>query len=253
MNRFLVAALTLWAAPAFAQVPNLPPNTVLGRTGISAGPAQAIPLTTLQSLLTLTTPLPSGQILIGSAANLSTPQAISGDCTIIPAGVITCPKPAVNLAAGNVNGGVVNILPGGNGGTNNAFFQVSGPATSLKTFTFPNSSQTIAALDLADQTLTGGANVTALAQSTGNVSVDCGARPIQTITNGGAFTVTAPSSDGFCLLKITNNASAGALTFSGFQVGSNTGDTLDTTNAHKFVISIIRAGGDSTYSVKAYQ
>jgi hypothetical protein len=38
---------------------------------------------------------------------------------------------------------VAGILPGANGGTNNAFFQVSGPATSLKTYTLPNASANI--------------------------------------------------------------------------------------------------------------
>lgn len=44
---------------------------------------------------------------------------------------------------GNVSLGVTGTLAGGNGGTNNAFFQVSGPASSLKTYTFPNSNATI--------------------------------------------------------------------------------------------------------------
>ncbi len=35
------------------------------------------------------------------------------------------------------------ILPGANGGTANGFFAVTGPATSLKTFTFPNASATV--------------------------------------------------------------------------------------------------------------
>jgi hypothetical protein len=39
--------------------------------------------------------------------------------------------------------GVTGILPGANGGTGNGFFAVSGPATSLKTFTLPNASATI--------------------------------------------------------------------------------------------------------------
>jgi hypothetical protein len=38
---------------------------------------------------------------------------------------------------------VSGILPGANGGTNNAFFEVTGPATALKTFTFPNASATV--------------------------------------------------------------------------------------------------------------
>jgi len=44
-------------------------------------------------------------------------------------------------------------LTGAKGGTNNAFMQFTGPATSLKTFTLPNASDTIATL-AATQTLT---------------------------------------------------------------------------------------------------
>lgn len=48
---------------------------------------------------------------------------------------------------------VTGTLPAGNGGTGNAFFAVSGPASSTKTFTFPNASSTIAVLGTA-QTFT---------------------------------------------------------------------------------------------------
>lgn len=38
---------------------------------------------------------------------------------------------------------VTGILPGANGGTGNGFFAVAGPATALKTFTFPNASANV--------------------------------------------------------------------------------------------------------------
>jgi len=38
---------------------------------------------------------------------------------------------------------VTGILPGANGGTGNGFWAATGPATSLKTFTFPNASATV--------------------------------------------------------------------------------------------------------------
>ena len=144
------------------------------------------------------------------------------------------------LQLGNATSGLIRLQP------------VTG-ALGTPTILLPAASTTLAALSIEDQTLAGGVNVTAKSLSTGSIAADCGARPIQTITNGGAYTITAPSSDGYCLLKVTNNGSAGATTFTGFSVGSNTGDALDTTNGHKFIISIITAGGDSTYSVKALQ
>ena len=104
-----------------------------------------------------------------------------------------------------------------------------------------------------DQTISGGANVTALSLTAGNIAVDCGARPLQYISNTGAFTITAPANDGSCYLDIVNGTGAGAVTFSGFTTGSNTGDSLDTTSGHKFRVAVSRINGVSTYIVKALQ
>lgn len=111
----------------------------------------------------------------------------------------------------------------------------------------------LASLTAANQTISGGAVVTTLANSTGSLTVNCGARPVQSITNNGAYTITAPSSDGSCMLMVTNGASAGATTFTGFSVGSNTGDSLTTTNTNKFTVFFWRAGGTSGYRVAAHQ
>ena len=132
-------------------------------------------------------------------------------------------------------------------------FTSSNAGASNYTVTVPAYSLTLAALDVADQTLSGGANVTSQSQSTGSIAVDCGSRPLQYITNGGAYTITAPSSDGSCMLLVTNNGSAGATTFTGFTVGSSTGDALTTTNTSKFVITIVRINSVSTYLIKALQ
>tara|TARA_R110000868_G_scaffold102701_6_gene283023 strand:+ start:668 stop:1903 length:1236 start_codon:yes stop_codon:yes gene_type:complete len=125
--------------------------------------------------------------------------------------------------------------------------------TDSTTMTFPSVSATVAALNIEDQTLSGGANVTSKSLTTGSISVDCGDRPIQYITNNGAYTITAPSSDGSCFLFVTNGASAAATTFSGFTVGTNTGDALTTTNTNKFTIMVWRANGTSGYMIFAHQ
>jgi len=76
----------------------------------------------------------------------------------------------------------------------------------------------------------------------------------QFYTNNGAHTLAVPGSDTAIDILITNGASAGTISFSGsYAVSSNTGDTLDTTNGHKFIISIRRINGTSTYTVKALQ
>jgi hypothetical protein len=58
------------------------------------------------------------------------------------------PLPVASGGTGSASGvnlatGVTGILPVANGGTNNAFFTVSGPASSAKTYTFPNESMSV--------------------------------------------------------------------------------------------------------------
>lgn len=59
----------------------------------------------------------------------------------------------ITRALVNLTTHVTGILPVANGGTNNAFFTVSGPASSAKTYTFPNANTTIAGV-ATTQTLT---------------------------------------------------------------------------------------------------
>lgn len=76
----------------------------------------------------------------------------------------------------------------------------------------------------------------------------------QYLTNNVAgFTLAAPGSDCAIDLLITNGASAGTITFSGYTVGSSTGSALTTTNAHKFIVSIRRINSVATYSIYALQ
>ena len=72
-------------------------------------------------------------------------------------------------------------------------------------------------------------------------------------TNNAAFTLTAPTSDSAIDILITNGATAGAITFSGFTVGASPGSTYATTNALKFILSIRRINAISTYSWYALQ
>jgi hypothetical protein len=110
--------------------------------------------------------------------------------------------------------------------------------------------------NFTDQLLTGGANVVSVnlgTFSTGTQTIDCGKGPLQFFTNGGAFTLGAPSTDGSCIVASGNSGSAGTISFSGFSVGANTGDALDNSNGHNFMINIVRISGVSTYTIKALQ
>jgi hypothetical protein len=109
-------------------------------------------------------------------------------------------------------------------------------------------------LTAADQNLSGGANVTSLGLATGSVTIDCGARPLQWIANTGAWTLNAPVNDGSCMLQIENGAGAAVPATSGFTFNaSNIGDPFTTTNGSKFVLSIWRVHGVSSFIVKALQ
>ena len=128
--------------------------------------------------------------------------------------------------------------------------------TDSTTMTFPASSANVAALNLTAQVVSGGARVTSFSigtVTTGTTTIDTGNGPLQFFTNGGASTLAAPSHDGSCVVEMTNNSGAGAITFSGFTVGANTGDALTTTNTSIFNIYITRINGTSTYTIKALQ
>jgi hypothetical protein len=71
-------------------------------------------------------------------------------------------------------------------------------------------------------------------------------------TNNAAFTLAAPANECAIDILVTNGATAGAITFSGFAGGTH-GEPLTTTNGHVFLISIRRIGAVSMYSVKALQ
>lgn len=201
--------------------------------------------------------LASGNLVVGGGASGPSTVSLGGDCTFLSPNV-TCTKTngvSFGTAATQntgTSGATIPLLNGNNTYSGSANFTGTFQINA-HTITWPSVATTVAALNIADQTVSGGANVTSQSLTTGSITVDCGSRPLQFITNGGAFTITAPASDGSCILLVTNNGTAGAITFSGFSVGSNTGDPLTTTNTNKFMIQIIRINSISTYAVKALQ
>jgi len=92
-----------------------------------------------------------------------------------------------------------------------------------------------------------------LGTGAGTVTLDGANGQTQFITNNGAFTLAAPAADTEIDLLITNGATAGAITFSGFTVGSSTGSAFTTTNTNKFLLSVRRINGVATYSNYALQ
>lgn len=73
------------------------------------------------------------------------------------------------------------------------------------------------------------------------------------IVNGGAFTLAAPTvaGDFTLVIQVTNDASAGAITVTGFSRTS--GDTITTTSGDDFVFYITKINGFKTLHVQALQ
>jgi len=119
------------------------------------------------------------------------------------------------------------------------------------TMTFPGSAANLAALNLTNQSLSGGAYVTSFSYGTATspTQVDCSKAPLATLTNSGAFALTAPASDSSCVIAFTNGGGASIVNFYGFSTNASfTGGTLDTTAGHKFLIVITRIGS-SIYNI----
>jgi hypothetical protein len=138
---------------------------VLTSNGTTASWATPSPGTTFSAGTTGFTPSTptSGTVTLAGtlvAANGGTGFASYTVGDILYASTTTALSKLAGVATGNalISGGVgaapsygkidltttvSGILPGANGGTGNGFFAVSGPATSLKTFTFPNASATV--------------------------------------------------------------------------------------------------------------
>jgi hypothetical protein len=87
--------------------------------------------------------------------------------------------------------------------------------------------------------------------SSGTVTPNPQARPFQHYTNGGAHTLAPSANVGSCVVEITNNGSAGAITTSGFTHVS--GDSFTTTNSHVFACQILKLNTSSVLVVKALQ
>lgn len=108
--------------------------------------------------------------------------------------------------------------------------------------------------DADTDTLTKGFDATeydAGTQTTGTWTIDPAENNFQKAVNGGAFTLAPPATTCSVNIQLTNNASAGAITTSGFtQV---TGDSLTTTDGDDFFLTVIVNNGFSLLNVVALQ
>jgi hypothetical protein len=128
-----------------------------GGTGLTSGTSGGILAFTASGTLASSGALTANALVLGGGAGVA-PSAMGSlgtTTTVLHGNAAGAPTfGAVSLTA-DVSG----ILPVANGGTNNAFFTVSGPATSAKTYTFPNATTTILTTNAAVTTAQGGTGI----------------------------------------------------------------------------------------------
>lgn len=107
-----------------------------------------------------------------------------------------------------------------------------------------------------NQPVSGGATVTSLALNggsavtSGTLTLDVGDCPLQHYTANGAHTLAPGTVVGACMVDITNGASAGAITTSGFTKVSG---SFTTTNGHKFRCHVSVGNAGSLLIIQAMQ
>ena len=108
-----------------------------------------------------------------------------------------------------------------------------------------------------DDNLTAGYTATAAndgTKSSGTYTPAPAAGNLKRIVNGGAFTLAAPTASGdyTIIVQVTNNASAGAISTSGFSKTTGTGN-LTTTNGDDFFAYITKINGFTSLLIEALQ
>lgn len=194
------------------------------------------------SSLTLTIPAISSTVFASSMQSIV--------CNFASTAVTISTTPTIN--------GFPSSLPAVVNGIANCV-GLSSNGTSLDATPFHTSAFLVQS-NITGQAFTGGFIPTPFANTIASnaVAIDCANGPFQTLTNNNsaAVTVTMSANVGGCNLHVTNGATAGAFTFSGFSQGSNSGDTYATTNAAEFDIYFSKPGGAAAkkhYLISAYQ
>lgn len=129
---------------------------------------------------------------------------------------------------------------------------IGATSTADVTVTLPAKTGTV--LTTAGETLSAGFDATSFnagTKSSGTYTPAASDGNFQHAVNGGAHTLAPPTSSCCIVIQYTNNASAGAITTSGFTMV--TGDSFTTTDGHDFLCHITRCNGFHHLHVTALQ
>lgn len=226
----------------------------IGIGSVSTGAVTITPATTLSNALTYggvtlsNSVTGTGSMVLSTSPSFITPSIGVATATTINKYTFTTPSTGSTLTISD-------------GKTLTVSNSITLAGTDATTWTGATTNMTIAALNIADQTVTGGAVITSNnignVTSGGTVTLDCGARPLQFLTNnssaGGMTISVSGMSDSSCVVLVTNGASAATISFTGFSVGSNTGDTYATTNGNKYSLFVWKVNGTAGYRWAAHQ
>jgi hypothetical protein len=150
-------------------------------------------------------------------------------------------------------GGALAVANGGTGSTTASAARTAlglGTAATSASTDFEAADSDILKADTAD-VLTAGFAATVHDLSTissGTTTLDEANGNLQKCVNGGAFTLAPPSNSCTIVLQVTNNASAGAITSSGFTLTD--GDAISTGNGDDFFFYVTVVGSFSHLTVK---
>jgi len=196
----------------------------------------------------------AGALTLGQAGSvvgsLSLANGTSGVLKIQPptgalTGTLTVPNLTDTLAVLGSTQTFSGALTFSNTVNFTSVFDVNGNAV-----TWPNVATTVAALNITDQVLTGGTNVTPFSigsVSSGTTTIDCGKSPLQWMVDTGASTIAVPANDSSCLVEIINGNGAGALTFSGFS-GKTSLTSFSTTATSTATVTFTNSSANITWT-----
>jgi hypothetical protein len=159
----------------------------------------------------------AGAILYGTSTTAMASLAAGTSSQVLHGG--TTPSWGSVVLTSEVSG----ILPGANGGTNNGFMQFTGPATSLKTYTLPNTNALVltdAATVTVAQGGTGRATLTAnnvlLGNGTSQVGLVAPSTSGNVLTsNGTTWTSQAPAAASVSIGSTVTSGTTGSILFIG--------------------------------------